>query len=114
MMEIQYEGGTYHFDMEETTTEQLVKILKTYGLNLLDLSKGMQQGNIEALQCIWWLIQVQGGKDLLRLETVKIDKPVKFASAIMLGLIREQQELVAKAEIALAEHEKSGKPDPKE
>lgn len=114
-MEIEFEGEKYLFEMNEVTTDQLIKIQSVYpDMNILGLSHGMQQGDIRALQSIYWLIQVQNGKNLLRLEAVKIEKPVVFASAIMMGLIKERQELVAKAEVALAEQEKSGKPDPKE
>ena len=106
MMTIEFEGETFHFDMEEVTTDQLVKIQRSYpDLTILGLANGMREGDIRVLLCIYWLMQVQAGKDLLRLETVKIDKPVKFASAIQWGLIREQQAVVEAAEKALREIE---------
>jgi hypothetical protein len=109
-MQVEYEGEKYVFDMEQdVTTDQLIKIKKVYGLNLLTLAQGMRDGDIEALLCVWWLIQASNGKDLLRLETVKIDNPVTFAGAIMTGILKEQLEFVEKAEAALAAGEKSPK-----
>lgn len=107
MMTVEYDGETYQFDMEDATEGQLIKIKKTYGLHLLDLAKGMQSGDIDAMRCILWLMKQQQGNDLLRLETVTITKPVKFASALMVALLKEQQDLLAAAEKALAEGEKS-------
>lgn len=115
MMTIEFNDQTFNFDMDEVTTEELVKIQRQYpDLTILGLGRGMEQGDIRALQCVYWLMQVQKGNNLLRLETVKLEKPVKFASAVMLGLIKERQELVDKAEAAVAAEKKPGKSDPKE
>jgi hypothetical protein len=101
MMEISFEGKNYLFDLEDATTEQLMKIYKTYELSLMDLARGMQAGRIDALLCVWWLIQQQNGLDLLRLEKVTLDKPVKFSMAVMAGLVKEQQELADKVQAAV-------------
>jgi hypothetical protein len=113
-MEITYDNETYFFELEDATQAQLEKIEKVYDFSLLDLAKGMQQGGISALKCIWWLIQIQNkGHDLLRLESVTLDKPVKFAVAVQAGLLREQQELLDKVEKAVAESQEATE-DPKE
>lgn len=101
MIAVEYEDTTFQFDMEEVTTEQLVKIQKVYNLDILGLAHGMQSGNIDAMRCILWLMKVQNGSDLLRLETVTITKPVKFAAALMQATLKEQMDLLEKAEEAL-------------
>jgi hypothetical protein len=112
-MQIEYDGETYIFEMEECTTEQLVKIYQVYQLDILGLSQGMQRGNVDAMRCILWLMKQQNGSDLLRLETVTIDKPVKFASALIVALVKEREDLLAAAEKAVKDaREKT--PDPKE
>lgn len=111
MMQVEYEGEKYTFDLEEATTDQLINIQKVFGtdMHLLGLAQGMRDGDIRAMTCVWWLIQVQNGKDLLRLQTVKLEKPVKFAAALMVSLVKEQAELMEKAEKALAEEKDSPK-----
>lgn len=103
MMNVKYDGQDYTFDMEECTTDQLVKIKKAYGLDVLGLAQGMQRGDIDAMRVVLWLMKVQQGSDLLPLQAVTIDKPVKFAAALMTALLKEQQALIdaaAKAEAA--------------
>lgn len=115
-MKVEYEGTTYQFDMEEVTTDQLITIEKVYGLNLLALGNAMREGAIQGLLCVWWLMQLQNtSNDLLRLQSVKLDKPVKFSSAVLAALIVEMQELVESAEKAAkdAQAEGKGKPGPK-
>lgn len=105
-MEIEWANEKYIFELEDATTEQLIKIYQVYELDILGLAQGQQRGDIRALVCVWWLMQVQNGKNLLRLEAVTIDKPVKFATAVMAGLLKEREELLAKAEKAIAEDKK--------
>jgi hypothetical protein len=111
MLEVKYNDETFHFEMEDCTTDQLIKIQRLYpDMTIMGLGRGMREGDIRALTCVYWLMQVQKGNDLVRLETVTLDKPVRFAGAIMVGLIKEQQELNAAAEKAIAEARKT---DPK-
>lgn len=111
-MKIDYNGTVYHFDMEEVTTDQLIKIEKVYGLNLLGLGNAMREGSITGLLCVWWLMQIQNGLDMLRLETVVLTNPVKFSSAVLAALIVEMQELVDAAEKVVADGKAEGKAKP--
>jgi hypothetical protein len=98
MMEVKWDNQTYSFDLEECTTEQLVKIKRTYDLDISGLANGMSRGDIDVMRCVLWLMKQQSGLDMLRLEAVTIDKPVKFAAALLAGLIKEREALLAAAE----------------
>jgi phosphoglycolate phosphatase-like HAD superfamily hydrolase len=99
-MKICYEGKELNFDLEELTLEQATVIYKRLGLTLLDLDKGLIEGNPDALRAIYWMI-VQNDDPNIQIEDVNF-KIVKFANAV--------QEAVEKEQAEAAEKESAGGP----
>ncbi len=78
-MKITYEDRVYDFDIEEITTEQ-VKVLESRGLTLMTLEKKLPEGDLSALDFLYWLMVTQSG-DKISPDDVSY-KPVKLAKAI--------------------------------
>lgn len=96
-MIVTYEGRDYEFDLDEITNEQL-KVIQSRGLTLLEFERKLAEGDMGALDALWWLMVTQNGEKV-SIASVKY-KPVKLARAI------------AAAQAAEKEAEAARKPDP--
>jgi hypothetical protein len=53
---IEYEGGTYDFDLDDLTVKQALKIEKHIGGPMIEFEKGMATGSAACYQALGWLI----------------------------------------------------------
>lgn len=63
-MDIDYEGKSYPFDMDEVTVKQAIKIEKHMGCSFVEWGGLLEKGSsMQALQALGWLV-LHGGRDV--------------------------------------------------
>lgn len=98
-MKIDFEGRTWEFSQETIGVKQGLAIHFAYGLTIRALLEGIQQLDVRAIQCDYWLMLQQNG----------IEKPIKdcefdtLAFMAALGDAREAEEAAEKAAQEAAE-----------
>jgi hypothetical protein len=79
-MNINYDGHSYIFDLEEIDISQATVIKRKFGLTLLTLESGLREGDPDALRAMYWIMLTQDGQRV-NIDNVNF-KIVKFANAI--------------------------------
>jgi hypothetical protein len=94
-MQVEWEGDTYTFDLDEIEVEQACTIQDNWNLTLMGLDRGLNDGDPKALTAIYWLMHVQSGK-ALSVRGINF-KVVKFLAAIQEAGERQEREEAEKA-----------------
>lgn len=79
-MNVNYEGKSYAFELDEIDISQATVIKRKFGLTLLSLEAGLREGDPDALRAIYWIMLTQNG-ERANIDNVSF-KIVKFANAI--------------------------------
>jgi hypothetical protein len=79
-MNVNYEGKTYAFDLDEIDISQATVLKRKFGLTLLSLEAGLREGDPDALRAMYWIMLTQDGQRV-NIDNVNF-KIVKFANAI--------------------------------
>lgn len=66
-MKIDFEGRLWEFSQEDITIKQGMAIYLAYGLTIRGLLEGIQNLDVRAIQCDYWLMLQQNG----------VEKPIK-------------------------------------
>jgi len=59
---IRWQGSEYDFDIDKAGTAELREIKRKYGLSLRKLLEGMQEMDVDAVTCLYWLVMTSDGK----------------------------------------------------
>lgn len=95
-MKIDFEGRTWKFSQETIGVKQGLAIHFAYGLTIKALLEGIQQLDVRAIQCDYWLMLQQNG----------IEKPIKdceFDTLAFMAAMGEAREAEEAAENAAAD-----------
>lgn len=88
-MQIEYEGKSYDFDMEDMDILQANAIQDATGMTIKQWQDELKELNPRALQAMWWLILVQNGHNPKSdLRTVNV-KPLKLGLAFYEAMKRD-------------------------
>ena len=79
-MDVEYDGAKYTFDLDDITVQQAKNIHSAFGLTLMGLEQGLNDGHPDALTAIYWLMMAQSGQTA-NIKTLDF-KIVKFAQAL--------------------------------
>ena len=92
-MKITFEGRTWEFRQEVITIKQAMAIHFAYGLTIRGLLEGIQQLDVRAIQCDYWLMLQQNG---IEKPITECDfDPLDFMAAM--GEARDAEEAAEKA-----------------
>ena len=104
-MIIEYEGGSYDFDLDDLTVKQALKIEKHIDGPMIEFEKGMLTGSAACYQALGWLI-LHGG-DQTPIANVDF-KYKKLMSAFEAAAEKEAEAAKARPEAAQAEPDPTG------
>lgn len=79
-MLVEFEGEEYTLDIEDIDVSQATLIKVKTGFNLLEWQAKLEEGDVDAMKALYWLMRDQSGKRV-NYEQVNF-KIVKFATAI--------------------------------
>jgi hypothetical protein len=59
---IRWQGSEYEFDIDKAGTAELREIKRKYKLSLRKLLEGLEEMDVDAVTCVYWLVMRSDGK----------------------------------------------------
>jgi hypothetical protein len=109
-MDVEYEGNSYTFDLDEITVQQAMVIKAQCGLTLSTMQKAIGEGDPDGLRAMFWLMMVQSGRQA---DIARVDfKILKFAQAIREAGEQQEKTMADEARAAAAAERARKKANP--
>lgn len=94
-MIVSFEGRDWTFDEDRVTVDQYREVKRKYGLTAKAQSEGVNEGDPDALTCLYWFMQLQSGEP----HAILSDK-INFEVGPLYTAISAANEREAEAEAA--------------
>lgn len=97
-MNVEYEGESYAFDLDEIDVSQARYIKRKFGMTLMEMEEGLGQADPDSLVALYWLMMAQNGKAI---DPDRVNfKILKFGLALRKAVDAEAESNPTQAEAA--------------